>query len=476
MIAKRYLSTTGMTVFTGCFAVLLLIGLMAGCGGGGGIRSSDTTAPTVTATAPTDGTKAVPINRKVTATFSETMIPINTTTFTLKQGAVPLLGKVTYVGRVATFAPAADLAANTTYTATITTGAKDLAGNALKADYKYSFVTSAAADTTAPTVSSTAPTNGAMAVLTNRTITATFSEAMDPITTTTFTLKKGATPVSGTVTYADLVATFTPSGNLAPNTTYTATVTTGAKDLAGNALATNKVWSFTTAATPKAVRKPVVLGMAGDYAILSKTGISTTGTTSIVGNLGVSPAARSYITGFSETLDHTNVFATSSKVTGKIYAANMAPPTPSYLTTAIGNMETAFTDAAGRTLPDLTELGAGNITGKTLVPGLYKWGTGVLMTSGVTLKGDATDVWIFQIAQDLTVGNGAIVTLSGGAQAKNIFWQVSGKTTLGTTSQFKGIILCKTKIVIMTGAALNGRALAQTAVTLDANNVTQPAL
>ena len=228
--------------------------------------------------------------------------------------------------------------------------------------------------------------------------------------------------------------------------------------------------------TPAAGPAPVALGSAGNYVILAKAAISTTGTTSVVGNIGLSPAARSYFTGFSEVLDPTNVFARSSLVTGKMYAANMAPPTPANLTTAIGNMETAFTNAAGRTLPDFTELGAGNLDGKTLVPGLYKWGTGVTIPHRITLSGGANDVWIFQIASNLTVGNGAIVALSGGAQAKNIFWQVSGQTALGTNSQFKGIILCKTQIVLRTGAALKGRALAQTAVTLDANAVTQPAL
>ena len=137
-------------------------------------------------------------------------------------------------------------------------------------------------------------------------------------------------------------------------------------------------------------------------------------------------------------------------------------------------METAFTDAAGRTSPDFTELGAGDISGMTLAPGLYKWGTGVLITSGVTLSGGANDVWIFQIAGDLTVSNSAIVTLSGGAQAKNIFWQVSGQATLGTAADFKGIILSQTLISLNTGAVMNGRALAQTAVTLNANTITKP--
>jgi Ice-binding-like len=137
-------------------------------------------------------------------------------------------------------------------------------------------------------------------------------------------------------------------------------------------------------------------------------------------------------------------------------------------------MQAAYTDAAGRTLPDFTELGAGNIDGLTLIPGLYKWGTGVSIPNGVTLTGGANDVWIFQIAQDLTVGNGAIVTLSGGAQAKNVFWQVAGQATLGTTSDVKGIILSQTLIGFNTGATILGRALAQTAVTLNATAVTNP--
>ena len=222
-----------------------------------------------------------------------------------------------------------------------------------------------------------------------------------------------------------------------------------------------------------AAQSAVNLGTAGNFVILAKSGISTTGTTSIVGDIGVSPAAASYITGFGLIADSSNTFSTSSLVTGKIYAADYTAPTPTTMTTAISDMETAYTDAAGRTETNIvTELGAGDISGKTIAPGLYKWGTGVLINNGVTLSGGANDIWIFQIAQDLTVGNGAIITLSGGAQPKNIFWQVAGQTTLGTTSNFKGIILCQTLIEMQTGATLNGRALAQTAVTLDANAVT----
>ncbi len=219
----------------------------------------------------------------------------------------------------------------------------------------------------------------------------------------------------------------------------------------------------------------VNLGSAANFAVLAKSGVSTTGTTSITGDVGLSPSAASFITGFGLIMDVSNTFSTSSLVTGRIYSADYTAPTPTMMTTAIGDMQTAYTDAAGRTLPDHTELGAGDITSMTLVPGLYKWGTGVgISSAGVTISGSATDVWIFQIAQNLTVANGAIVTLSGGALASNIFWQVAGQVTIGTTAAMKGNLLCQTLIEIQTGAVLNGRALAQTAVTLDANTVNKP--
>ena len=331
-------------------------------------------------------------------------------------------------------------------------------------------------ETTRPTVTAVVPLNNAGGVAINRNITATFSEAMDPLTVTTATftvVDNVGTPVSGTVTPSGVNAVFNPTGNLAANTTYTATITTGARDLAGNALASNYVWTFTTITTVALGPQPVDLGTAGNFVALGKSGISTTGLTAITGNIGVSPAAASSITGFGLIMDSTNTFSTSSLVTGNVYAANYTPPTPANMTTAISDMETAFTDAAGRTLSVITELGAGDISGMTLAPGLYKWSTGVTFT-GVTLSGGANDVWIFQIAQTLTVANGAIVTLSGGAEASNIFWQVSGQATLGTTSDFKGNILGQTAIVVQTGAHITGRVLAQTAVTFDATTLTAP--
>jgi hypothetical protein len=219
---------------------------------------------------------------------------------------------------------------------------------------------------------------------------------------------------------------------------------------------------------------PVDLGTAGDFAILAKSGISTVPTSAITGDLGVSPAAATYITGFSLTVDASNEFATSAQVTGNVYASDYAAPTPTKMTTAVSDMETAFTDAAGRA-PDVTELGAGDISGMTLDAGVYKWGTGLLIASDVTLDGDATDVWIFQIAQDLTVGNATQVVLSGGALPKNVFWQVEGQVMVGTTAHVEGVVLTQTAITLGTGASVDGRLLAQTAVDIDASAVVQPA-
>ena len=219
----------------------------------------------------------------------------------------------------------------------------------------------------------------------------------------------------------------------------------------------------------------VNLGTAGNYVILAESGISTTGTSLITGDLGVSPIAAIGLTGFGLTMDVSNTFSTSAQVIGKVYASDYAVPTPANLTTAVSDMETAYTTANNLVTPaPIVEKGAGDISGLTLPAGLYKWSTGVLINGGVTLSGGANAVWIFQIAQNLTVGNGAIITLSGGAQAKNIFWVVAGQATLGTTVDFSGIILSKTLISLEAGAKVTGRLLAQTAVTLIANTITQP--
>jgi hypothetical protein len=217
----------------------------------------------------------------------------------------------------------------------------------------------------------------------------------------------------------------------------------------------------------------VSLGTAANYVILAKSGIATVPTSAVTGNLGVSPATSTAITGFALNLPSGSAFSTSSQVTGKVYAPDYAVPTPGNLTTAITDMQTAYTASAGRAA-NTTGLGAGSIGGLTLVPGVYKWTTTVTIPTDVTLSGGAAAVWIFQIAGDLTMAAAKKVILSGGAQSQNIFWQVAGGVSIGTTASFQGIILSQTAITLGTGASMNGRALAQTAVNIDSSTVTEP--
>ena len=240
----------------------------------------------------------------------------------------------------------------------------------------------------------------------------------------------------------------------------------------------NKNVTANFTATPPQGPGTINLGGAAIYTILSKTGISTTVGSSVTGNIGVSPAAATGITGFGLIMDASGTFSKSSPsslVSGNIYAADYAVPTPANISTAVSDMETAFTTANGLTNSVITELGAGDITGMTLVPGLYKWSTGLLISaSGVTLTGGPNDTWVFQIGQGLTVANGAIIHLAGGAQAKNIFWIAASNAEIGTTVDFSGNIISQTKIVLNAGSKVTGRLLGQTAVNLDAATVIFP--
>ncbi|MDB4887424.1 MAG: hypothetical protein JWN79_2862 [Gemmatimonadetes bacterium] len=213
---------------------------------------------------------------------------------------------------------------------------------------------------------------------------------------------------------------------------------------------------------------PVRLGTAGTFAILSKTGITDVYASAVKGDVGTSP-----ITGAALLLS-------CDEVTGKVFVVDAAGPAcaindATTLTAAVGDMETAYLDAEGRQSPSVTELGAGEIGGLTITPGLYKWGTGLLISNDVTLAGGPNDVWIFQVAGTLDQANAARITLTGGAQAKNIFWQVAGAVSIGTTAHLEGVVLAKTLVAVKTGASVNGRLLAQTAVTLQMNAITQPA-
>jgi hypothetical protein len=335
---------------------------------------------------------------------------------------------------------------------------------------------SVAPDTTRPTIVSTFPVDGATGVATTANVTVTFDEPMAPstLTTTSFTLAQGTVLVAGAVTYFDDMATFSPTSDLALNTLYTATITTAATDAAGNALAAVHTWSFTTDATAPVGPRPVVLGAAGNYVILAKSAVTNVPTSAVTGNIAVSPAAASYITGFSMTRAGTKW--TSAQVVGGIFAADNDPPTPTNLTTAISNMQTAYTDAAGRPTPMFLNLGVGGaIGGLTLAPGLYKWTSSVTIPTDITLAGAANDTWIFQITGDLTMSAAKHMILSGGARAKNIVWQVAGAVDFGTTSHAEGILLTQTAITLETGASINGRLFAQTAVNIAGATITAPA-
>jgi hypothetical protein len=328
-----------------------------------------------------------------------------------------------------------------------------------------------------PVVGSTYPVHGSIEADINGTITATFNEAVDPATinSETFTVSAGGVDIVGNVTYdaPNKKAIFAPSVNLENTTAYIATLTNAVQSTGGTVMDADKVWNFTTAAAGIGPQ-PVNLRSAANYVILAKNEISTVPASVITGDVGLSPAAETYMTGFSQT-DATG-YATSDQVTGFLYAADMAAPTAINLTTAVEDMLTAYTDAAGRSLPDELNLGAGEIGGQSLVPGLYKWTSSVTIMSNVTVNGGANDTWIFQIDGDLSIGADFDVILAGGAQAKNIFWQVSGTVTLGTGAHFEGIVLTQTSITMNTGASINGRLLAQTNVALDQATITNPAL
>jgi hypothetical protein len=309
--------------------------------------------------------------------------------------------------------------------------------------------------------------------------------------------------VPGTVTMdvTNTIATFTATATtLNPGTSYTATVSTAAQRASDNlAMPKAVAWNFTTRATNAATQTanvpfigqaPINLLTAGNFVILAQAAITEANPslTAITGNVGTSP-----ITGAAMTI-------TCAEVTGIIYSVDATGPAPcvktdsTRLTAAIGDKDIAYTEAAGRVVPDAVNLGAGDISGLTIYPGLYKWSTGVTINTNVTLdaQGDPNAVWVLQIAGDLTIAAcpscasaldaaGIKVILIGGAKAANVFWQVGAAgspgagATLNTYSTFNGNILSAKQVVLRTGAVLNGRALAKTQVVLDGNTVTQPA-
>jgi hypothetical protein len=422
--------------------------------------SSDTTDPTVFSTNPVDSAVSIATNQKIIASFSEPMDSTTITGTTFKvtgPGVTPVAGAVTYsmIGATATFTPASTLTASTLYTVTITTGATDLAGNALAANFVWTFTTGSGTDTTAPTVTSMSPANAATAVPTNAGINATFSKAMDPATMTpaTFTLSgPGPTAVAGKVTYdvTEQIATFTPTSALAPSTLYTATVTTGAEDLEGNAIASDVSWSFTTGST--AGLSPISLGAGSGFEIFAEAAVTNTGSNVIDGDLGLTPNNASSITGFPP---------------GIVNGATYVDSDPQAIA-GLFALSSAYQNASPATLPGAAII-AENLAGLSVYPGLYtSLATTFEITGGnLTLdaQGDANAVWIFQMPSTgtgLTLTNPSCnVILANGAQAANVFWWTPGSVTIGGGCAMVGNILAGTSITFAsTGATLNGRALA----------------
>jgi hypothetical protein len=296
----------------------------------------------------------------------------------------------------------------------------------------------------------------------NKIVTAIFSEAMDQSTISTATVSLtglGGAAVTGTVSYANgaNTVTFTPASAFAANTTYTGTIKggiTGTKDLAGNALASNYVWNFTTGAGSGPVGQASVnLGSSARFAILSNSAITNIPTSAITGDVGISPGARSSITGL-----------TLPEVTGTIFAADDAIPTPAMLIAAKNDAQAAYLDAVAAVRGTPTPI-SGNINGLTLVPGLYESGTSLQISPGGFLyldaQGNSNAVFVIRSATSITTQSTSEVVLTNGAQAANVYWSAGSAVTLGTNSKMKGTIIASTSISLLTGARLDGRALIQ---------------
>jgi hypothetical protein len=469
--------------------------------------AQDLTKPIVVATNPANADTNVPFNRLVNATFSKPMNPatISAATFTLiGPGGTAVAGLVSYagVGNQATFAPTAPLTPNALFTATITTGAADLSGNTLAANYVWTFTTGAGPDTTKPEVISTSPVNGATGVALNQAVSATFSEAMDPLTITTATFQltgPGSTPIVATVAYDSInfIATLTPSSPLTGSSIYTATVTTGVTDLAGNPLGTGGApnpWSFTTGTV--IVPPPVNLGTAALFGGFGGgAGMTNQGTLTVInGDIGTTGVS-TLITGFHDGGPGCIYTETPLNVGTVNGAIDTAPPPPTVACPSEGTAITAAvaTQAAADALTAYNALvafpngldvstcpgcgggSAGELGNRTLAPGTYKSAPGSYdITQGdLTLdaQGDPNAFWIFQMATTLTVGSPSsnrTVLLVNGAQAKNVYWQVGtaatingvlgGGTMQGTIISQAGVSISTAGVVAVT--TINGRALA----------------
>jgi hypothetical protein len=434
-----------------------------------------TLSPTVTSTDPANNATGAFLNKTITASFDQAMDPltITGTTFTINQGATAITGTVSYTGTTASFKPSSALTSNTVYTGTITSGVKNTPGTTMASNYVWTFTTGAIS---APHVNSNDPANLATGVALNKVISTVFSEAMNSstITTSSFTLMLGTTPVAGAVNYAGTTATFTPTVNLLSGNTYTATITTAAKNPAGVSLANDYIWTFSTGAPlgPTGVD----LKSVARFGIIAGVGVSNNAGFSMINNLdvGIYPGVRSSITGFPPAII----------VNGAMYASDdIAPPgVPAMLLQAQNDLTAVYLYAAGATSPAPATV-SGDQGGKTLAPGIYKSTSTLLIQLGdLTLdaQGDANAVWIFQIASAFTtIGGGPYpsptggnIILTGGAQAKNVYWQTGSSATIGDYTSFKGNILALQSITMGAYSNATGRMLARNgAVTMTSTNV-----
>jgi hypothetical protein len=431
-----------------------------------------TITPMVASTEPANNATDVFLNKIVSAVFNMPMnqSTINNTNFTIKQGTTTVSGLVSYNGTTASFTPSSPFTANTVYTATIT-GVKNVQGTALASPFIWTFTTGS---TTAPKVIATNPLDNATNVAPNKVVSATFNMPMDLLTlnSASFTLKIGLTTVLGTVTHnlAGDTAYFTPSSTLLPNTTYTATITNTAKSGTGIPLANEYVWEFNTNAP--IVGSVVNLGSAERFGILSGVGVSNNAGFSEIRNMdvGISPGVRSSITGFPPAII----------VNGAIYASDDIAPAgiPAMLTQAKLDLTNAYLFAEGASYSAPITV-SGDQGGKTLVAGIYKSTSTLLVQNGdLTLSGSSTDVWIFQVASAFTTvgGAGGNIILSGGAQAKNVYWQTGSSATIGDYTSFKGNILALQSITMGAYSTAVGRMLARngSVVMTHTNIITKP--
>lgn len=425
--------------------------------------------PKIVSVDPLNLATAVELNKTINATFNMSMDPASFTNSTviLKQGSTVVPAGIGFSGSALAMIPTSLLAQATLYTVTITTGVKNLSGTSLPADFIWSFTTGTIK---APTVISNIPINLAVDVALNKILEATFSEKMtnSSIVNTTFLLKSGTSSVTGTVNVVNNTAFFKPTVNLISGKTYTATITSDAKNLAGVKMANNYSWTFKA----KAPLGPIAPDLAGvaRFGIIAGTAVSNSAGFSKINNLdvGIYPGVRSSITGFPPAI----------VVNGALYASDDLSPSgvAAMLLQAKTDLTSAYSYAEGASTPAPATV-SGDQGGKTLAPGIYKTTSSLLIQSGdLTLdaQGDVNAVWIFQVASSFTTvgGAGGNVLLTGGAQAKNIYWQVGSSATIGDYTAFKGNILALTSITLGSHSVADGRMLARNAaVTMASTNV-----